>query len=497
MKRVASGILPAIAIDRTIATPLHRQIYDAFRATVIRGELRPAQRVPSTRELARELGISRFPVVNAYAQLLTEGYLKAQRGSGTVVSRSLPDRNLLVAASSRSPARGKTEPLLDASRTAKVPVPERPPWLRGRGAFRVGQIAEDEFPFKIWAKLTARSARNLTGSSLWYGDVMGHLPLREAIAGYLRTSRRLRCDASQVMIVSGSQQGLLLCGLVLLSAKTPVWVEEPGYGLARDALRISGCEMVPVPVDSEGLNVRRGIRACPKAKAALVTPSHQFPLGMTMSLGRRLELLNWASSTGAWIIEDDYDSEFRFESPPLASLQGLDVNGRVIYVGSFSKVLFPSLRIGYLVLPQALIDSFQAIRHTCDLSPPNVSQEVLKDFIVEGHFGRHLRRMRMLYASRRSALVQSLQQEVGPDLKIFGDEAGLQLVVGLPPGTDDNKLSMQAAQRNLWLWPLSRTYLSKKPRTGFLLGFGGTPAEEIPGAVRTLAALIAGERKSS
>lgn len=496
MKRVASVILPAIRVDRTLPVPLHRQIYDAFRTAVTQGQLRSGQRIPSSRELADELGISRFPVVNAYAQLLTEGYLETRVGAGTVISRILPERRLQAAAPSIRPRKQPMAPRPMANRTAKLSLSKPLPWLRGTGGFRVGEVASDIFPFNIWAALAARNARSMGADALQNADGMGHPPLREAIADYLRTSRRLRCEAEQVMIVSGTQQALLLCGLALLEPETPIWMEEPGYCFARDALSITRCRFVPVPVDKEGLNVRQAIRICPDAKAALITPSHQFPLGMTMSLQRRLELLNWASSKGAWILEDDYDSEFRFESSPLASLQGLDVDGRVIYLGSFSKVLFPALRIGYLVLPPDLIPTFRAIRLGIDFSRALFEQRVLTDFIFGGHFGRHIRRMRIAYADRRAALVKSLHKELGPMFQVMGDEAALQLVITLPHNLNDLELSLKAAQQNLWLWPLSTTYFSKNPKSGFVLGFGGTPPEEMLSAVRRLKALVTGALES-
>jgi GntR family transcriptional regulator/MocR family aminotransferase len=269
-----------------------------------------------------------------------------------------------------------------------------------------------------------------------------------------------------------------------------VWVEDPGYPLARDAFALTGCRLVPVPVDQEGLDVVAGIKRCRKARAAFVTPSHQFPLGVTMSASRRLRLLDWAQNTGSWIIEDDYDSEYRYESSPIASLQGLDANARVIYIGTFSKVLFPSLRLGYLVMPSDLVGRFVAIRRAMDLGAPTFHQEVLADFIDEGHFARHIRRMRVLYRERRSALVDSVSKELGTAVEVLGDEAGMHLTVALPNGSRDLEIAERAARQNLWIWPLSRSYLSKAGRPGFILGFGSTPVAEIPRAVRKLRNLL-------
>jgi GntR family transcriptional regulator/MocR family aminotransferase len=326
--------------------------------------------------------------------------------------------------------------------------------------------------------------------SFHYGDQKGSKALRETIASYLRTARSLHCDAEQIMVVSGSQQALEISARVLLDPGSRVWMEEPGYRLAADVLTLAGCHLVPVPVDMEGMDVAAGIERCRKARAAFVTPSHQFPLGVTMSASRRLRLLEWAQSSGAWIIEDDYDSEYRYRSMPIPALQGLDANARVIYIGTFSKVLFPSLRLGYVVVPSDLVDRFLTVRRVMDLGPPSFHQDVLADFINEGHFARHIRRMRVLYRDRRSALVDSLRKELGSMVELLGDEAGMHLAVTLRSGSRDLEIAERAAGQNLWIWPLSPSYISK-PRQGFVLGFGSTPMTEIPTAVRKLRNLLA------
>jgi len=489
MKRVASGILPLIAVDRRAPTALHKQIYDAYRAAIVDGSLRPRQRIPSTRVLASELGVSRFPVLNAYAQLLAEGYLESRVGAGTVISSSLPEQLTSSEPAGRRIAPTRSGPRPVARRSAYLPRVERSPWLLGFGAFRVGQVAADQFPLHVWSNLVARRGRNMDTQSFHYGDQMGSEALRETIASYLRTARSLHCEAEQIMIVSGSQQALELSARVLLDPGSRVWVEEPCYRLARDVFRLTGCHLVAVPIDQEGMDVAAGIKRWRKARAAFVTPSHQFPLGVTMSASRRFQLLEWAQNTGSWIIEDDYDSEYRYESLPIASLQGLDANARVIYIGTFSKVLFPSLRLGYLVIPSDLVDRFLAIRRAADLGPPTFYQEVLADFIREGHFARHLRRMRVLYFERRTALVDSISKELGSMVEILGGEAGMHLVVTLPKGSCDLEIAERASRQNLWLWPLSPSYLGEA-RPGFILGFGGTAVEEIPTAVRKLRKLL-------
>ncbi len=384
------------------------------------------------------------------------------------------------------------------SRVSRLLPLEGTPWFRGSGAFSVGQIAYDHFPFRVWSDLVTYQARRVRASSMNYSDPMGSQEFREVVAAYLRTARAVHCDASQIMVVNGSQQALDLTARVLLDPDSPVWIEEPGYVFLRHALMLSGCQLVPVPVDGEGLDVAAGIQLCRNARVAYVTPSHQYPLGATMSAARRLQLLEWAHSAGGWIVEDDYDSEYRYESTPVASMQGLDPGSRVIYIGTFSKTLFPSLRLGYIVIPPALVARFLAVRQTNDLCPSHLYQAALADFIGGGHFTRHIRKTRQLYAERRNALAQALRKEFGPEIErsqmeILGAEAGMHLVVTLPPGLSDQTISARAAQEGLWLWPLSAAYAGSKVRQGFILGFGGTKADEIPHQVRRLRRAIHGE----
>jgi len=267
-------------------------------------------------------------------------------------------------------------------------------------------------------------------------------------------------------------------------------MEEPGYVLARRALQMAGCEIVPVPVDDQGMDVSAGIKRCRNARVAFVTPSHQFPLGMTMSASRRLQLLDWAQSNGSWIVEDDYDSEYRYETTPIVSLQGMDRHSRVIYVGTFSKTLFPSLRVGYMVVPSDLVDRFIAVRQMMDINPPHLYQAVLTDFIREGHFARHIRRTRMLYHQRRNALINALSEHLRRRVKVIGAEAGHHLVVKLARGISDKNVALRAAEQKLWLWPLSSYYLQSNAPQGFILGFGSTPTREIARAVCQLGLVL-------
>jgi GntR family transcriptional regulator / MocR family aminotransferase len=485
VQKASSALQPVIAVDRGSTKPLHKQIYDAYRSMILGGSLQPGQQIPSTRALASDLKVSRIPVLTAYAQLLAEGYFEARTGAGTFVCSSLPDQIARPGNNSTEPSPLAAEARFVAKRTAVLPPPQTSPWF-GLGAFSVSQAAFSEFPVQVWSNLTLRHCRNLPATSFHYVDAMGLEQLRDAVCTYLRTARAVRCEPHQVMIVSGSQQALEISARVLLDPASPVWVEEPGYWLTRRVLTFAGCRLVPVPVDGEGMDVAAGVKKCRKARAAYVAPSHQFPLGVTMSASRRLQLLDWAERSKAWIIEDDYDSEYRYDSMPIASLQGLDSNSRVIYIGTFSKVLFPSLRMGYMVIPKDLVHLFQEARRTIDISPPYLYQAVVTDFIREGHFGRHIRRMRQVYAERRTMLVECLREEFSSNMEILGMEAGMYLAIAFPKGLRDVEVANYAAREKLWLAPLSPYYLDQPSRQGFLLGFGGVSAEDIPHGVRRL-----------
>ncbi len=312
-----------------------------------------------------------------------------------------------------------------------------------------------------------------------YGDPGGYAPLREAIAEYVRLARGARCLTEQVIVTSGSQQGVDLAARVLLDPGDAVWMEDPGYVGARTALHVAGARLIPVPVDAEGLVVQRGEQLAPGARLVYVSPSHQFPLGVTMSAARRLALLRWASRAGAWILEDDYDSEFRYEARPLAALQGMDEDGRVIYVGTFSKTLFPALRLGYLIVPLELVDVFRSARAVSDRQSPTMDQVVLADFLVGGHFARHVRRMRRLYAERQEVLVDAVRRHLGQRLQVNPSAAGMHLLGWLEPGVDDEVASARAATRGIEAAPLSRYGIERPGRGGLLLGWAGYSAEAI------------------
>jgi GntR family transcriptional regulator/MocR family aminotransferase len=338
----------------------------------------------------------------------------------------------------------------------------------------------------------ARRCRASLPELLGRQESSGYRPLREAIAAYVGTARAVRCGAEQVIVVTGSNRAIDLVVRVLLNPGDQAWAEDPGYPQARAALLGAGGQVVPIPINEEGLDADAGLARCPDARLAYVTPSHQYPTGVTMSLPRRLALLDWASSRSAWILEDDYDSEYRYVGRPLASLQGLDRHGRVFYLGSFSKVLFPALRLGYLVVPPTLVSAFGAAQASLGGSPPSLEQAVLADFITEGHFVRHIRRMRTLYAERQDALMRALRRELAGRLEVPAFESGMHLLGWLPEGTDDRTVSERAAKAGVAVRPLSAFYATPTRRGGLLLGFAALRPNQIRDGVRRLAAVLDG-----
>ena len=495
MSKRAAEVPAWVVLDPGSGVPFYRQLYEGVRAGILSGRLPPRTRLPSTRAVAAELGVSRTTVVAAFGQLLAEGYLEGRTGSGTFVAPLLPEDLLGVrrtAGDGRRATRSGRVLSRRGERISSTPTSV----ARDRGApraFRPGIPALEEFPSGVWRKLASRAWRRPQPGLLGYGDPAGYLPLRRVISEHLGPARAVRCEPGQIIIVSGSQQALDLCARVLLDPGDSAWVEEPGYRGARAALTGAGVRPVPVPVDSEGLDVEAGIRLEPAARLACVTPSHQYPLGMTMGLGRRLELLRWADRSGAWVLEDDYDSEYRYSGRPLEALQGLDTAGRVVYVGTFSKVLFPGLRLGYLVVPPDLVDAFVAARELSDRQPPGVEQAVLAEFIAEGHFVRHLRRTRALYAGRQEILVDEASRHLSGRLDVPSAEAGMHLI-GWLPGEDDRKASRLAARHGVEAPAVSLYGDPPDGRGGLMLGYAAVPEGEIRAGVRRLAETLGGGR---
>ncbi len=472
--------------------PLNRQIYDAMRQAILRGEWAANTKLQSSRSLADDTGLSRNTVLHAYQQLLAEGYITSRAGSGTFVSDTLPGQipgRSRVAAAQPQPAEGP-----GLSRRGALVLREAGIVGSPAGAFALGMSDTTAFPHATWARMIGRRWRYPPEELLNYAHHGGYLPLRQALAEHLRLSRSVNCDAEQVLITTSIQQSIGLIAQMLADVGDTVWLEEPGYRASRNLLRASGLQPVPIRVDEEGMAPQEADLKQPP-RLMYVTPSHQFPLGMVMGLSRRRMLLEYARQRNVWILEDDYDSEFRFEGRPLASLQGLDAHGRVIYMGSLSKTLFPGVRTGYVVLPKALAascaDGFAELYREGQL----VQQAALADFISEGHYAAHIRRVRQRYAHKQALLRAAIVERFGAAWPISTHEAGLHLTLHLPPqdgrSYDDVAICSEAGAQGVVARPLSRHYLDARHATqGLLLGYAGVQPEEIRPAFDKLAAII-------
>ncbi|MEO6726216.1 MAG: PLP-dependent aminotransferase family protein [Blastocatellia bacterium] len=495
----------AVTLDHKSASPLHRQLYDELRRAILARRLKPGERVPSTRALASSLKLSRATVTQSYEQLISEGYLQAVIGSGTTICAQLPDELLRTAPVKTLKAAAQTKRAatiklsrygasLDDSLPLEAPEPELPI------NFKSGRPALEEFPMREWRRLLLRHCRAEKADLLDYAtDSRGEPTLRRAIANYLARARAVSCTPEQIIIVNGSQQAIDLITKVLIDRGDAVAVENPGYLGARRAFLAQGAKLLPVPVDEDGIVLEAletgAASNTPQAKLIYVTPSHQFPTGAVLPLARRLELIRWAESTGAVIVEDDYDSEFRYGSRPIPSLQGLAEGANVIYVGTFSKVLFPALRIGYIVVPDSLTRVFARARWLADRQTPTLEQLALTDFIVEGHLERHLRRMRTLYNQRRQALVRALNHHFAERVEILGENAGMHLMIRLWTNLPQKNLSdehvvQHASQAGVGLVSARIYYLGQAPADEFVLGYAGLSERRIQEGVRRLAKML-------
>lgn len=488
-----------IHLDLRDGVPIHQALYDALRTAMLTGRLRPAARLPSSRDLGEQLGVARGTVVAVYEQLSSEGYLAARRGSGTIVAESLPDgwfrgqaAPSLPDAAPGPPRRGvalarraksfQASPFAIAARTAPRP-------------FRAHVPAVDAFPAEAWGRLVSRRARRDERLLLGDGDVRGYRPLREILAEHLRVSRGVACSADQIVIVPSAQQVVDIAARLTVDPGDEVWIEDPGYTGALTVLEAAGARVVPVPVDAQGIDVAAGIRLAPRARLAYVTPGHQAPLGVTLTIDRRLALLGWAQERRALVLEDDYDSEYRYEGRPVPALQGLDRAGVVLHIGTFSKTLLPSLRLAYAVVPDALLDAFLCARSVLDRFSPPLGQAVLADFIEGGHFGRHLRRMRELYAERRAALLAAIAGELGDALTVAGVSAGLDVAVYLPEGADDRAVEGDLAAADVESLALSRAAVKRSDVSGLLLGFAAFSPSRLRKSITRAAAAIRRARR--
>lgn len=482
-RRPGGVLLPTFAeLDEAGGDPLHVRVYRRLRGAVLGGALAPGDRLPSTRTLARDLGVSRNTVEAAFSQLDAEGYLERRVGAGSYVARVLPLRP--EPRRGAEPAAPPASPPLSARGRAMAEAGDRSDPASGR-AFAPCVPGLDAFPVRTWQALLSRRARALDRELLTHGDTGGYRPLREAVAAHLAAARGVRCGWRQVLVVGSTQQALDLAARLLLDPGDAVWMEDPGYLGARAAFAGAGARLVPVPIDADGMDVDAGLRRAPDARLAYVTPSHQYPMGTTLSLARRLALIDWATEAGAWIVEDDYDSEFRYVGRPLAAAQGLDAAGCVLYAGTFNKSVFPGLRLAYLVVPEHAADAFEAAWATVDGPPPTLTQAVMADFIRDGHFAAHVRAMRTVYQERRVALLDAVETHLAGRVAVGSASTGMHVALRLPPGTDDRAVSAAAARRGMDVPPLSRYHLAD-PAPGLILHYASVPAPDVRRGVALL-----------
>jgi len=477
-----------IELDASSAVPLHRQLYEGLRGAIISAQVAPGTRLPSTRALAEALGVSRSTIISSFAQLLSEGYLQATTGSGTFVSDELPEGALPrahhAAESDQASIRLSTygASLADAG-------PLESPRRSGLIDFRDGRPAFDAFPHTEWRRALAAAARD-DGSSLDYSpDPAGYLPLREAIAAYLGRARGITCTALDVTIVNGSQQAIDLVARVLIEPGDVVALEEPGYLGAQRTFAAHGADLRAIAVDRDGIRVDWLERYAAGARLVYVTPSHQFPLGVVLGSNRRRSLLAWAERNDAIVVEDDYDSAYRYEGRPIPALFGIDRSGRVVYVGTFSKTMFPALRIGYVVAPPALREVVQNAKAFADRQSPILEQRALAAFITDGSFERHLRRMRVLYRARRAALLAALQRYIGDSVEVSGESAGMHLVVRLP--LVDTKGFIERARRaGVALMSTAPHHLREPVPGEFIFGFAELDEATMEEAIARLGRIL-------
>jgi GntR family transcriptional regulator/MocR family aminotransferase len=465
--------------------PLFRQVYRGMRQAILTGALNAGERLPSTRDLVEQLGISRTVALLAYEQLLAEGFITGRGGSGTYVSERLAGN---VASGKRRLARLRLSRFGNAvaGSVAIVDTPLPQP-VAPCFNFMYGRSDLQTFPFAVWRRMLLRQARKGSTRQFDYGSAIGNADLRAAICAHLRRARAVVCDPSEVIVVNGSQQALDLVMRVLVEPGDPVAIEDPHYDGICEALRAAGARLRPVPVDRDGLDAAR---LPADARMVFVTPSHQFPTGAILSLDRRLALLKWAKRRNAVIVEDDFDGEFHYDGRPLESLQGLDREGRIIYIGSFSRTIFPSLRIGYLVAPASLVPAFTAAKWLNDMHSASLEQQTLAEFITGGMYERHLRRLRRKNTARRAALLESVEKYLGDRVELTGEGAGAQVVLWPRKRVSEEAIVAAAAKRGVGIYGIAHCFLQRPSRPGFLLGYARLTEREIREGIRLLGEVL-------
>ncbi|SDR43251.1 transcriptional regulator, GntR family [Rhizobiales bacterium GAS113] len=496
VKREGGALLLSIAIDHRSARPIGTQLYVILRDLMLSGAIAAGARLPASRTLARDLGLSRTTVIDAFERLIAEGLVESRVGAGTFVSGVLKSEHPRQAPVTAKPTPQRKPNLSKAMDRAVGRFSDRPRLPYAPRAFITALPAFDVFPMAQWARLAAKHWRGRREDVMGYGAPFGHAALREAIAAHLRANRGIACEREQIFIVGGAQQAFYLIGTVLLDPGDKVWFENPGAIGARNSLLACGAELVPVPVDGEGLRVEEGLMRSPQFRLAFVTPSHHQPLGHVMSLERRLALLRSAEQAGAWIIEDDYDGEFFFGRRPLPTLKSVDRTGLVIYVGTFSKSLFPALRLGFMLVPPSLVDTFQKVSASFVHGVPSSVQAVVAEFIEEGHFGAHIRRMRRIYEERHSALCEAAKRDLDGLLDVVPTESGLHTIGHLRGSLSEIAVARAAAERGIVVSPIARFSIEPTKVKGLVLGFGAIAPPAVRSGVAVLSEVLTGQVKA-
>lgn len=486
VKRAGGALLLSLTIDHGASRPIGTQLYMALRDLMLSGAIAPGARLPASRTLARDLGLSRTTVIDAFDRLIAEGLVEARVGAGTFVSAVLNAERPRLPPVETKPLPLRKPSLSRAMDWAVDRFSDRPRLPYAPRAFITALPAFDAFPMAQWARLSAKHWRGSRQDVMGYGAPFGYPRLREAIAAHLRANRGIACEAGQVFVVGGAQHAFNLIGSVLLNPGDKVWFENPGAIGARNGLLAAGAELVPVPVDGEGLRVDDGLRLARRFRLVFVTPSHQQPLGHIMSLERRFALLRSAEQAGAWIVEDDYDGDFFFGRRPLPTLKSIDHTGLVIYVGTFSKSLFPALRLGFMLVPPSLVDTFMRVSTAFVQGVPTGTQAVVAEFMEEGHFATHVRRMRRTYQERHQALCDAAGRELGGLLEVAPTDSGLHTIGHLPVHLSEIAVARAAAAREIVVSPVARFSIEPVAVNGLVLGFGGIRPPEINAGVAAL-----------
>ncbi|MDE1971975.1 MAG: PLP-dependent aminotransferase family protein [Hyphomicrobiales bacterium] len=492
-KRASFAVFVDFWLDARSPVSLWRQLHQQLRQAIISARLPPGMRLPATRLLAEELGCSRNTVLGAFEQLIAEGYLEGRIGSGTYVADMLPDDVTMPVGLGL--ARSKAACALELSRRGHLATLAIPPGREPYKAFAPGLPDVSLFPFETWEKV-ARIWHSPSRSLLTQADPRGYGPLRETICDYLRTSRMIECRPEDVIITTGAQNGIDMAARLLLDLQEPVWVEDPSYPGLRSVLSAADAFVVPVPVDAEGLSLTEGAKTGTRPRMIVVSPSHQYPLGVTMSLQRRLELLTFADQSDCWIIETDYENEFRYSGHPPAALRSLDGGERVVYVGTFSKVLFPSLRIGYLIVPSRIADRFSLARIGFDLlpEPPILPQPIVDTFIREGFFSAHVRRMRSIYRNRQAALIEAAEKHLSKIMTVRPNTAGMHLLGYFTPEVSERLTDDEASQRTAACGviapPLSSFYADRRSSNALVLGYTAVDERALASAAQKVAQVL-------